>query len=161
MGTDGLEGLCIPGFERIVVDSHTGLKELTSDMSRGRLDLNQYQLIMLNNAQADFLRNDDMQVVLERLLSVIAQQHSEQKVPTPVWVTGPMARRHDREGICAALERDSKRMFNFLQGKHTVQYVLLSELFYSDRGAIQSMFNDAGALSWNGIREFKAICQTL
>ena len=130
---DTLRSLRIPQHSTMVVDHKTGIREITTDIHRGRIRLGQLDSLVLLVGRADIVRGHDIGKNVDRFVKAVELFGSN----TRVLLAGPIPRPRDHIKFIRSIQDSSL----FLREK------LLTNPHVEYRSAILQLYNQNGMVS--------------
>ena len=148
---DAFRRITVRGFQQVVVDNRTSIREIAADIQKGRMSLSGTTQLVLLVGRADVLNGDGMVWVLERL-----KQATEMVgfLGTLV-ITGPLPAAHDRPWMCEEISRAWEQCQNFVENFPNCKFCLAGRVFLDQFGVIPALIDESG-LTLDGIREFNS-----
>ena len=146
--TDAYRHLTVPGFKQVVVDKKVGIRHIAKDVEEGKMILQTVAELMLLVGRTDVLNNDDMVLVLERLILAIEKAEYRGKV----MLVGPLPEARDRPWFCRDLLEAHRIMGRRLRNLPNWHMCHAGAVLMDDRGIIPQLM-DHNSLTLDGRHE--------
>ena len=135
--TDAFRNIQIRGFKQMVVDDRTGIRDISRDVKRGRLDTKQIASLVLLLGRVEAMEGVCVVFALEELKQALEAREFAGKVT----VSGPLPIATESREQCEIFANIRDKVFNWAKNVPSFAYAHVGEVITDRRGVIRQLLS--------------------
>ena len=150
MVEDTAAGVQFKGVNKLITDTRVGLRELTVDIARGRINLSGGGSLVVLLGRADIAQDRDIVAELQRLAETVKDKYGDLRIQ----VSGPFPMGNESEHFLQRMLQAVELVAHATDTLENLRFLNILQVFIRDLGLVKALINSKG-LTLNGIVELR------